>query len=585
MREFDKTEFNKLYKYEDQVNYFNDCKNINWYDVLENKYLSNEFLESYKINIGEDIYYYQYLSEGFIDKHKNEMNWEKLCEYQQLRDGFVLSNIQLINEKALNNLLTSQKVSDDICDIYIEKLTKSREDNVLIYLSKYQRMSEKLIEKYDVKLNWDIISRYQTLSEDFVEKHIKKVKLNYLLENNNYSYEFLLKHINIENYQKIIMYKKFSEEEIEKIIRKLDFNKNGSGNINKKLWEHISKYQVLSEEFIDRHMGDVNMGYISGHQVLSEEFIDKHIDIIHRYSISEHQVLSEEFIEKHIDKLRIDVISEHQVLSEKFIEKHMDKLNMKNIYKKQKLSTLFIYKYFEDFLRNNDTKLIKVENISEKSIKSYIENIDQNYMFQNMELSEEFMEWYLEYLKTSKKQVKRKSYISEYQSLSKNFIKKHKEDINFYLLANNEKIDVNVLTEFKDDIKFNLLKTVNFKGHMNDVEEENNKIKILREEKMYLKYYKIFNGDEKYLNDNNIISSVKIDKIKKDMKSINETFIDKKYDKLNLDQISEKIEKIKAKNKREKEKRENKEKRYKELKKNKDRKKIINYNEDNNIIF
>ena len=67
------------------------------------------------------------------------------------------------------------------------------------------------------KVNWTNISRYQKLSEDFIEKFQDKVYWPYISE-----------------------YQKLSEDFIEKFQDKVD-------------WSYISKYQKLSDDFIGRH--------------------------------------------------------------------------------------------------------------------------------------------------------------------------------------------------------------------------------------------------------------------------------------------------------------------------------------------
>ena len=47
-------------------------------------------------------------------------------------------------------------------------------------------------------------------------------------------------------------------------------------NINKVDWSHISRFQKLSESFMDKHFEDLDKYYISVYQKLSNEFITKH---------------------------------------------------------------------------------------------------------------------------------------------------------------------------------------------------------------------------------------------------------------------------------------------------------------------
>ena len=144
------------------------------------------------------------------------------------------------NDKSVTNKI---KIIEEITDI--EKFFDENVDNFKVnwrLISRSQKLSESIIEKYIDKLNWNSISEYQTLSEEFIEKYIDKVD-----------------------------------------------------------WIYISKYQKLSEEFIEKHIDKVYWVYISVYQKLSESFIERNIDKVDWYWISEYQKLSEEFIEKHKD--------------------------------------------------------------------------------------------------------------------------------------------------------------------------------------------------------------------------------------------------------------------------------------------
>ena len=67
-------------------------------------------------------------------------------------------------------------------------------------------------------------------------------------------------------------------------------------NINKVDWSHISRFQKLSETFMEKHFKDLDKYYISRYQKLSESFMDKHFKDLDKSYISTHQKLSEPFI-------------------------------------------------------------------------------------------------------------------------------------------------------------------------------------------------------------------------------------------------------------------------------------------------
>ena len=72
-------------------------------------------------------------------------------------------------------------------------------------------------------------------------------------------------------------------------------------------WKYISRYQRLSEPFIEKHADKVDWYLISKYHRLSEPFIEKHADDVDWEDISIYQRLSEPFIEKHRKRLFIGV--------------------------------------------------------------------------------------------------------------------------------------------------------------------------------------------------------------------------------------------------------------------------------------
>jgi len=62
------------------------------------------------------------------------------------------------------------------------------------YISTYQKLSEEFIERNSDLVNWEYISRYQKLSEEFIERNKDLVNWWYICENQTLSEEFRLKH-------------------------------------------------------------------------------------------------------------------------------------------------------------------------------------------------------------------------------------------------------------------------------------------------------------------------------------------------------------------------------------------------------
>ena len=64
-------------------------------------------------------------------------------------------------------------------------------------------------------------------------------------------------------------------------------------DINTVDWGYVSRYQKLSEKFIEEHKGLVDWGYVSQYQQLSEKFIKEHKDLVDWNKIATHQKISE----------------------------------------------------------------------------------------------------------------------------------------------------------------------------------------------------------------------------------------------------------------------------------------------------
>jgi len=151
------------------------------------------------------------------------------------------------------------------------------------------------------------------------------------------SEEFIEENKDLVNWHSISLCQKLSEEFIERYKKRVD-------------WPCISTYQKLSEEFIEKYKDRVNWFGISGYQDLSEWFIEKHKGRVKWCHISSYQKLSEEFIEKHKNRVEWACVSRYQKLSEEFIEEHKDLVKWYLISGYQKLS--------EEFIEEHKDKLI-----------------------------------------------------------------------------------------------------------------------------------------------------------------------------------------------------------------------------------
>jgi len=166
---------------------------------------------------------------------------------------------------------------------------------------------------------------------------------------------------------------------IEELIK--DTHYKSEGEIS---WALISRYQSLSEKFIEKYQYKLDWSAVSRYQILSESFLKKYYYKIKEDDwnyILKHRTLSESFIEEHYDDLNWMYISQYQRLSEDFIEKYKDKVNWDRISQYQKLSKPFINKYKDkiniDVYNKINRKLSYQEKIEE--VKKYVEKYSLSY--------------------------------------------------------------------------------------------------------------------------------------------------------------------------------------------------------------
>jgi len=137
----------------------------------------------------------QILSEGFIRKFQDFVNWSFISEYQKLSEDFIrefkdrvdwyfISFSQKLSESFIHEF--QNKVDWDLISAY-QKLSEDfisdfRDKVCWEYISKYQKLSEDFIREFKDKVNWYYISNFQKLSEAFIQEF----NIEILYDNWNY---------------------------------------------------------------------------------------------------------------------------------------------------------------------------------------------------------------------------------------------------------------------------------------------------------------------------------------------------------------------------------------------------------------
>lgn len=100
----------------------------------------------------------QQLTETFIERHSEDLDWELISQYQTLSEDFIAKH----------------KI-----DVYWCKICM------------YQKLSEKFIEEYSDYVDWSEVSYRQKLSEKFIHQHQEKINFSLLIINEKMHPKFI----------------------------------------------------------------------------------------------------------------------------------------------------------------------------------------------------------------------------------------------------------------------------------------------------------------------------------------------------------------------------------------------------------
>jgi len=158
---------------------------LNW-DTISKLDLSEQFLDKYtnKIDWYEYLAYHK-VTEEFIEKYAPRwsylLRWSYVFKTQKLTEEFLERHSSEFNNDNWDDLWIHQSVSPEFIQKHIDVV---RWD----FITRYQELPEWFIENYSGKVNWGVICRIQKLSPEFVTKHIDKITEEILSneEFNNY---------------------------------------------------------------------------------------------------------------------------------------------------------------------------------------------------------------------------------------------------------------------------------------------------------------------------------------------------------------------------------------------------------------
>lgn len=239
---------------------------------------------------------------NFMIKYPKLVHWEEVIEYFHLPLDFIIQNRKYfavsestfwsnyvfnvkINPKefldaAIKNdihipwdiLLTNHKLSMDLLNRIVSDVDnfKSASRNEIWYhISQNQELSEKFIEDHRNDVNWASIACCQKLSEDFIKRNLSSHGKGVL---DSYKEELLKNQV-------------MHYDLLDKYFKPFDFNSTLAMNPNcpmdvidifaegDKDWKVISKYHVLTPEFIDKYINNdkLNLSTICFNKTLTTD--------------------------------------------------------------------------------------------------------------------------------------------------------------------------------------------------------------------------------------------------------------------------------------------------------------------------
>jgi hypothetical protein len=175
--------------------------------------------------------YEQPLSEEFIERHKDRVNWDCISQYQTLSEDFIERNEDRVN---------------------------------WYWISQFQTLSEEFIERYKNRVDWHWISRHQTLSEEFIERNKYLVEWVWISRYQSLSEEFIEKNKNLVDWCWISIYQILSEE----------FRSKHNLTISKHNWLYVDK-ETKRKAIEDCGLYTLDGDYVIAYKGITKDWCSK----------------------------------------------------------------------------------------------------------------------------------------------------------------------------------------------------------------------------------------------------------------------------------------------------------------------
>lgn len=256
------------------------------------------------------------ISTDLIIENINSINLSNLIKVQSLDKDIFNNKIffdKVISENLLNDYILYQKIDID----NIKKLLNLDID--WQKLCKYQNLDIETIENNIEKIDWNIISENQFLTIEFIAKY--KDKINWELLGKNIKISEILNDSFVDVFSEYDLSYSFIWSNCiseEKVIQNFD-------KLEKKKVLDLLEIRPLSTNFVDIILKKYNdpefFDAAAEGQHLTLDFINKYKDKFNFDIISQHQELTFDFIKENKDKISLQSISFNDNLDEELFLK------------------------------------------------------------------------------------------------------------------------------------------------------------------------------------------------------------------------------------------------------------------------
>lgn len=154
-------------------------------------------------------------------------------------------------------------------------------------------MTDAFVQKFSRYLNWDMLSVHYDFTVDMLRMYQHRVMWSAVLRRQRFDEEFLreMKSHFAEAWTTVSRYQVLSEDFVHEFAERLD-------------WEHVLTYQTLSQRFLAEHSKYYTEDcwrLISRYQQLSEDFIQQHASKVDWNNVARYQRVSGRFLTQHRD--------------------------------------------------------------------------------------------------------------------------------------------------------------------------------------------------------------------------------------------------------------------------------------------